>query len=127
MAHTILAKALELSDGGHKRMQRLLQALTSLSDQATGVMPSERDMGSIIAWRRNLPRPALESLDHGWRGHDELDRLRIIKTFVEKIIACDVNHPAHKRFGLNIYQEGQVKLLDPVGGVEAKLDVQDIS
>lgn len=127
MAHTILAKATELSDGEHKRMQRLLQALTSLSDQATGMMPSERDMGSIIAWKRNLPRPALEYLGHSWRDHDELDRLRIIKTFVEKIIACDVDRSAHKRFGLSAYQEGQVKLLGSVEGVGAELNVQSIS
>lgn len=107
MAHTILAKAIGLADSEQRKMQHLMQALTLLSDQAIGVIPSERGIGSIIARKRILPRTALE---YGWRDHHEVDRLRIMKTFVEKIIACDVHHPPHRRFELSIYQERHPEL-----------------
>lgn len=54
MAHTILAKAIELSDGEHRRMQHLLDTITSLSNQATGVVASERDGGCIVVRKHFL-------------------------------------------------------------------------
>jgi hypothetical protein len=98
MAHTILAKAVESPDTEHRKLQRLLQALTSLSDQAIGVVPS--------AWKRFLPRTALE---HSW-GVNELDRLRTMKMFVEGIIASELDHPVHKFLRLSDYQEETVYL-----------------
>jgi predicted short-subunit dehydrogenase-like oxidoreductase (DUF2520 family) len=106
MAHTILAKAVELPDTDHRKLQRLLQALTSLSDQAIGVVPSERGSGKIVAWKRFLPRTALE---HCW-GVNELDRLRTMKMFVEGIITSELDHPVHKFFRLRDYQEEKVYL-----------------
>ncbi|TIA28668.1 hypothetical protein D6C78_10632 [Aureobasidium pullulans] len=106
MAHTILAKAFELSDTDHRKSQRLLQTLTLLSDQAIGVVPSESKNGSIVTWKRFLPRTALE---HAW-GVNELDRLRIMKMFVEGIIASEFNHPVHRFLKLSAYQEGNIKL-----------------
>jgi hypothetical protein len=101
MAHTILAKAVVLPDTDHRKLQRLLQALTSLSDQAIGVVPSERGSGSIVAWKRYLPRTALR---HSW-GVNQLDRLRTMKMFVERIITSEMDHPVHKFFRLSDYQE----------------------
>jgi hypothetical protein len=106
MAHTILAKAVELPDTDHRKLQRLLQALTWLSDQAIGMVPSERGSGRIVAWKRFLPRTALE---HSW-GVNELDRLRTIKMFVERIITSELDHPVHKFFRLSDYQEEKVYL-----------------
>jgi hypothetical protein len=106
MAHTILAKAVELPSTDHRKLQRLLQALTSLSDQAIGVVPSERGSGRIVAWKRFLPRTALE---HCW-GVNQLDRLRTIKMFVERIITSKMDHPVHKFFRLSDYQEEKVYL-----------------
>jgi hypothetical protein len=106
MAHTILAKAVELPDTDHRKLQRLLQALTSLSDQAIGVVPSERGSGRIVAWKRFLPRTALE---HSW-GVNELDRLRTMKMFVERIITSELDHPVHRVFRLSDYQEERVYL-----------------
>lgn len=106
MAHTILAKAVELPAADHRKLQRLLQALTLLSDQAIGVIPSERKSGSIIAWKRFLPRTALE---HAW-GVNEVDRLRTMKMFVEAIIASDLDHPVHKHFKLSDYQQKKMEL-----------------
>jgi hypothetical protein len=106
MAHTILAKAVELSDADHRKSQRLLQTLTLLSDQAIGVVPSESKNGSIVTWKRFLPRTALE---HAW-GVNELDRLRIMKMFVEGIIASEFDHPVHRFLKLSAYQEGNIKL-----------------
>jgi hypothetical protein len=106
MAHTILAKAVELPDTDHRKLQRMLQELTSLSDQAVGVVPSECGSGSIVAWKRFLPRTALE---HSW-GVNQLDRLRTMKMFVERIITSELDHPVHKFFRLSDYQEEKVYL-----------------
>ena len=106
MAHMVLAKAVELSDADHGKLQRLLRALTTLSDRAIGVLSSERKSGSMVAWRRVLPRTALE---HAW-GVNEVDRLRTMKMFVEDIITSDLDHPAHNHLGLSDYQEQTVEL-----------------
>jgi hypothetical protein len=106
MAHMVLAKAVELSDADHGKLQRLLRALTTLSDRAIGVLSSERKSGSMVAWRRVLPRTALE---HAW-GVNEVDRLRTMKMFVEDIITSDLDHPVHNHLRLSDYQEEKVEL-----------------
>ena len=106
MAHGILAKAIELSDADHRRLQRLLQALITLSDQAIGVLRSERKSGSIVAWKRLLPRTALE---HAW-GVNEADRLRTMKMLVEGIIASELEHPEHKHFDMSDYLQQEMEL-----------------
>ncbi|KAG9764149.1 hypothetical protein KCU73_g1088, partial [Aureobasidium melanogenum] len=98
MAHMVLAKAVELSDADHGKLQRLLRALTTLSDRAIGVLSSERKSGSMVAWRRVQPRTALE---HAW-GVNEVDRLRTMKMFVEDIITSDLDHPAHNHLRLTV-------------------------
>ena len=106
MAHTILAKAIELSDADRRKLQRLLQALITLSDQAIGVLRSERKSGSIVAWKRLLPRTALE---HAW-GVNEADRLRTMKMLVEGIIASELEHPEHKHFDMSDYLQQEMEL-----------------
>ncbi|KAG9765702.1 hypothetical protein KCU73_g304, partial [Aureobasidium melanogenum] len=106
MAHTILAKAIELSDADHRKLQRLLQALITLSDQAIGVLRSERKSGSMVAWKRLLPRTALE---HAW-GVNEADRLRTMKMLVEGIIASELEHPEHKHFDMSDYLQQEMEL-----------------
>lgn len=101
MSHTILAKAIELSDSEHRRMQHLLNTITSLSNQATGVVASERDSRCIIVRKHFLPRTALY---YDCRGYCKVDRLSSMESFVEKIIACDIDHPAHRRLALSAYQ-----------------------
>lgn len=70
------------------------------------MVPSERESGKIVAWKRFLPRTALE---HCW-GVNELDRLRTMKMFVEGIITSELDHPVHKFFRLSDYQEEKVYL-----------------